>query len=376
MVFGFNNFNMMNMFPMNFGSFGFGSFGCGTGYSNFGSSLFGCGFGNNYLNPVNCNGSTNWGAVGFGLTTAFAPVLFAGVTRLVSGAVQNSNGNQQEVVTDDIAELQAQKEAILKEAGVEESVLLSYTKDSNSEAKTALTAAESKLSTATTQYTNALKKYNDNQNIIDEYERGKTDTEKRISKLKSNTNKTEAENTELNNLLKKQKDYNTAINSKAQLERVKNEAETAKNNAQEAVKNAEKELKAYNKKMLEAKAKLEEKNNQIKKAQAELDKLVLDKADGTKASRTRAEEFNKLITEKGGKLTFNTDKNIDDVKKGDLQYILAQFGSAKDKATKQKWGNLFKEIYNNTQLDGDLRTGTMEKAYDLVDEFLEKNLIQ
>ena len=124
MVFGFNNFNMMNMFPMNFGSFGFGSFGCGTGYSNFGSSLFGCGFGNNYLNPVNCNGSTNWGAVGFGLVSTFAPMLFAGVTRLVSGAVQNSNGNQQKVIADDIDVLQGRVDEALKElgSGVAESV--------------------------------------------------------------------------------------------------------------------------------------------------------------------------------------------------------------------------------------------------------------
>ncbi len=360
MVFGFNNFNMMNMFPMNFGSFGFGSFGCGTGYSNFGSSLWGCGFGNNYLNPVNCNGSTNWGSVGFGLFSTFAPVLFAGVTRLVAGASQNSNSNQQEVVAEDIQVLQGRVDDALAELGsgvtVDDYQTYSIDKDE----------------------TELLKNKNDAAKNL-------KDATDRISALEGNGS---GSISSLENAYQtlKENDPNEAnqetINAKKAWEDAKAELADLKEKVApdgELYKADQDATKVY-KDRAEAirlqKIKIEKAIEELKKAQAELDELVLDKADGTRASRTRAEEFNKLITEKDGKLTFNTDKNIDDVKRGDLQYILAQFSSTKDIATKQKWGSLFKEIYNNTQLDGDLRTGSMEKAYDIIEEFLKNNPIK
>ena len=280
MVFGFNNFNMMNMFPMNFGSFGFGSFGCGTGYSNFGSSLFGCGFGNNYLNPTNCDGSTNWGAVGFGLTAAFAPMLLNWGVGAVEKAIQNSNGNQQEVVAGDIDVLQGRVDEALKElgSGVTES---NYTKYDVKTESWYTTEKETINKNILEDHHLAL-----NKTLIEEYDglivawNKETDTSK----------KTELK-TEIDGL---QEAYNKAKEAVEAHEKAQTDLIALEKKATEQQEIKDKKIKEI--------ADLIEQRD---KAKAELEELRLDDYDGTAIQRTSLSEFKKIFDIDDSNLTKN-----------------------------------------------------------------------
>ena len=306
MVFGFNNFNMMNMFPMNFGSFGFGSFGCGTGYSNFGSSLFGCGFGNNYLNPVNCDGSTNWGAVGFGLTAAFAPMLLNWGVGAVEKAIQNSNGNQQEVVAGDIDVLQGRVDEALKElgSGVTESNYTKYDVKTESWYTTELNTINENILDDTTlaAHRKTIKDYDD---LVAESTKPETTAERRA---------------EINNLLNTNL-YNAAKEAVEAHEKALKDLDALEKKATE-------QQKIKNEKIKEIADLIEQRDN----AKAELEELRLDDYDGTAIQRTSLSEFKKIFdiddSNKNGKIDFISGKSIDDVKKSDIRFIINQYKTA------------------------------------------------
>ena len=345
MVFGFNNFNMMNMFPMmNFGSFGFGSFGCGNGYSNFGSSLYGCGFANNYLNPINCNGTTNWGAVGFGLASTYAPLLLAGATRLVSAISQNSNKNQQEVVADDIQTLLDQKQAILDRVGKTENELNSFNIETTSEYedfKTAENKYNGKISQITT-YKNEHKV--NNENIINKYEAAKA-----ASKLDENGNMTEEPK-----ITKEQ--YNAAKDAKDQYEDWLSEKE----NLKEDMDTKEATMKALETKIKKAQEDLKAKNEQIKNAQADLKELKLEKLDrydSTKKKRSSSEDFKtRLNIDATEENYYQAGKTGNDITEGDVLYIINQVRTSTGE-TQKKYAKMLHKIWND--LDPDIKSSRL-----------------
>lgn len=346
-MFGLNgyNFNMNSMMSfMPFGNFGCGSYG--TSFLNAGSLFgFNC---NGYNTSVGYGYGTGCGMswksmLGLSLGSLVLPLVGSLVGRGVSRLTNNSIKKQQETVDNDITTLKAQQKTLQEQYDAKDKVV----KDFNNSIDEKKTTLDGYLAKIKTQQDIVDAYYNNNEYIL----------------ILENHNS-------INDVPEEEKaTYKNAQIAKINAERAKTELaklEREKTQLDNEIKAEQAKLEKAQEELKEIKDKLDTKKEQIKVATAKLQGLTLDRADGTGTSQTRTNKFQERFNTEGENYSIK-DNEIGNVKKGDLQYIIAQYKSSSNKADKQKWGELYISTIENNGLDIELKNNTLLKeAYQII----------
>ena len=327
-MFGYSNYNMnmLGMSSMSFGNMGMFNMGGLNMFGNmFGSSIF-----------TNCDGSFNY--------DTYAGFQVGNVLMNIGGAIlgqviQNKAANSNKTLTANIGDLNKRiADVETEKTGYDDNKKELETKVSD--AKTELTSLNEQLSKLNVSDLKA--KY---ERAYNEYTNAKTD---------------DPELPSLETAMKEaKKAYEEELAKEAELEE--------KIAAQQKIINDNKpKIEELNGKIDSCDKELEALKAERDAIQKQLNEAALDKADGNKLNRTTAEDFAKLYDTENNKYKDGFDAS--NISKSDLRYIISQYRASDNAETKQKWANIMKTIYNDTNLDSSVKSDNIRAAYKLMCE--------
>ena len=297
-----------------------GGYGVTGGLSSFGG-LFGM---NNSI-FTNCFGEINYDAVaGYQVANVVGNIAFAAIGQAIGNkqAAKAEHQNNQEEIEKINKEIQT-KNTEKSELETENTDLNEIVKIASDKSTELAGKIESKNSEVTT--------------LQAEYDKMKSDPE--------------ADTTALANKL------NELNKAKEELEELKAEKEEQ----DQIVEDKNKEIETNNEKIEKLNSEIEELKSKRDKLQNAVNEVILDRADGRKLQKTKAEDFNNK---------WNDDGSAKDTEftKGDMRYAIAGFRNATTDKDKKAWANKIATIFDNmSRLD---ITSDFKAARKIVDEYV------
>jgi len=318
---------------------GFGMFGC-TSMGSFGSTgmtgmmgMSGSLFGNNMF--TNCYGDVDYDAMaGYGVASA--------VLGVVGQAVSANQANKEPKI-DYSAELENVDNQIKEKTDKKNEL-----ETENSDLQTEVDNAKTQLGSLKTQISN---KEIDVNNLKNAYESIKIDS----------TADEATQNTQKENQRKAKEAWNTAKHELDELTKQKEEQEKIINEKEPKIESNKTEIKKLEKEIGE----LQEKREEL---QEDADAEALDKANGTKLSRTSDKKYRAKINDDG---SLKDDVEYD---KGDLKTAVNQFMKATDPDDKKKCANTLVKMYTWVKNNNSSEiTSTLQNAAKVAQRYLEEN---